>query len=122
MPWIHLALAAVFEIAFASSMKASDGFRRPLWTAITVVAVIGGMWFLGLALRALPVSAAYPIWVGVGAIGTVAIGVFAFGESVTPAKALSVVLIVIGVVGLKLSTASAPPEPASVAETTASDA
>lgn len=110
MPWIHLALAAVFEIVFASSMKASDGFRRPVWTLVTAVAVIGGMWFLGQALRALPVSAAYPIWVGAGAIGTVAIGVGCFGESLSGVKVVSVLAIVLGVVGLKVSTGT-PPAP-----------
>ncbi len=110
-PWIHLALAAVCEITFASSMKASAGFRHPGWTALTIVAVAAGMWFLGLALKALPVSAAYPIWVGVGAIGTVTIGVAFFGESLTPLKLASVLAIVLGVVGLRLATPGTEPGP-----------
>jgi len=121
-PWIHLALAAVCEITFASSMKASDGFRHPGWTLLTVVAVAAGMWFLGLALKALPVSAAYPIWVGVGAIGTVTVGVTFFGESLTPLKAASVLAIVLGVVGLRLATPATDPSPAPAVAAAAHDA
>lgn len=104
MSWYYLALAAGFEIAFAMSMKLSEGFTKPYWSLATVVGVVGGIGFLTLAMRTLPVSVAYPIWTAVGSIGTVALGVLLLGESFTLLKAVSIVLIVLGVVGLRAGT------------------
>lgn len=101
--WLFLAAASVFEIVFAASMKASQGFTRPAASAVTVLAVIGGIGFLTLAMRTLPVSVAYPIWVAAGALGAVFLGALAFGEVLTPLKLASVAVVVLGVVGLKLS-------------------
>ncbi len=104
MAWFYLALAAGFEVTFALSMKQSNGFTQ-LWPSlITVVAVIAGIGFLTLALKTLPVSVGYPIWVGVGALGTVLIGVLVLGEAVNPMKIISVCAIALGVVGLKVAT------------------
>lgn len=103
MAWVYLALAAVFEVLFAMSMKASDGFTRPLATGITALGVVGGMVFLALALKSLPVSVAYPIWTAVGTLGTVLFGYLLLGESLTPLKLVSAAAIVLGVVGLKAS-------------------
>lgn len=103
MAWIYLGLAALFEIVFAASMKASKGFTVPGPSILTVFGVIGGIGFLTLALRSIPVSVGYPIWVGIGAAGTVVLGAAMFGESLTLAKIISVTLICAGVVGLKLS-------------------
>lgn len=103
MPWIYLAIAAVFEIAFALGMKYSDGFSRLGPTLATVVAVIGGIGFLTLALKDLPVSVAYPIWTAVGTLGTVVLGVVLLGEALTVAKVVSAVAIVAGVAGLKVT-------------------
>ncbi|MGF1649838.1 MAG: DMT family transporter [Hyphomicrobiaceae bacterium] len=105
LAWIYLALAVLFEIAFALSMKASKGFTV-LWpTLLTVVGVIGGIGLLTLALRTLPVSVGYPVWVGAGAIGTVLLGHLMFGEPLGFVKLASVALIAIGVAGLKASAA-----------------
>ncbi len=104
MAWLLLLLAAVFEIAFALSMKASDGFTKLAPTAITVVSIVGGLWFLGLAMKTLPVSVAYPVWVGLGALGAVGLGVLLFDEPMTPLKLLSVIAIAAGVAGLKIAS------------------
>ncbi|MEP1961811.1 MAG: multidrug efflux SMR transporter [Tateyamaria sp.] len=103
MAWFYLALAAVFEVIFAMSMKYADGFTNLKASAVTVIAVIAGIGFLTLALRDLPVSVAYPIWTAVGTLGTVALGFVFLGESLTLMKALSALAIVVGVVGLKVS-------------------
>lgn len=103
MAWIYLALAAVFEVIFAMSMKYSEGFTRPLASLVTVVGVIGGLGFLTLALKTLPVSVAYPIWTAVGTLGTVTLGYLMLGEALTPLKIASAGLIVAGVAGLKMS-------------------
>ncbi|HEP9904015.1 TPA: multidrug efflux SMR transporter [Pseudomonas aeruginosa] len=101
MAWFHLLVAAAFEVAFAMGMKFSNGFSR-LWPSLlTVVAAIGGIYFLTLALRELPVSVAYPIWTAIGSLGTVFLGVLLLGESLTAVKLVSVGLIVAGVAGLK---------------------
>ena len=103
MAWIYLALAAVFEVAFAVSMKMSDGFTRTGPTVVTIASVIAGLWLLALAMRDLPVSVAYPIWTALGAIGTIVLGWLWLGEALTPLKLVSVALIVAGVAGLKVS-------------------
>ncbi|HED8775464.1 TPA: multidrug efflux SMR transporter [Pseudomonas aeruginosa] len=101
MAWFHLLVAAAFEVAFAMGMKFSNGFGT-LWPSLlTVVAAIGGIYFLTLALRELPVSVAYPIWTAIGSLGTVFLGVLLLGESLTAVKLVSVGLIVAGVAGLK---------------------
>lgn len=102
--WTYLLIAALFEIAFAIGMKLSDGFSRPLPTALTAVAVVGGIVFLTLALKELPVSVAYPIWTALGALGTVAIGAAFLGEGFSLAKGLSVLAIVAGVMGLRATS------------------
>ncbi len=82
-------------------MKYADGFTR-LWPSlITVAAAVGGVYFLTLAMRELPVSVAYPVWTAIGSLGTVLLGVVLLGESLTLVKLLSVGLIVAGVAGLK---------------------
>ncbi len=101
MAWIYLAIAAAFEIAFAMSMKYADGFTRPLPTVVTAVSTIGGVGFLTLAMRTLPVSVAYPIWTAVGTLGTVFLGFLLLREPLTPMKLLSALAIVAGVAGLK---------------------
>jgi quaternary ammonium compound-resistance protein SugE len=102
--WIYLGLAVVFEIGFALSMKASDGFTV-FWPSVgTVLGMIASISLLTLALRTLPISVGYPIWVGAGALGTVIFGTILFGEAMTPLKAASAALIVIGVIGLKVAS------------------
>lgn len=103
MAWLYLGLAAIFEVGFALSMKASKGFTV-FWPSVgTVFGVIGGIALLTLALRTLPVSIGYPIWVGAGALGTVIFGALFFGESVNALKIVSVALIASGVAGLKIA-------------------
>ena len=104
MAWVYLGLAAFFEVVFAMGMKYADGFTKPVPTAITVVAVVCGLGFLGLALKTLPVSVAYPIWTAVGTLGTVMLGYLFLGEALTPLKAVSALLIVAGVAGLKMAS------------------
>lgn len=102
MAWVMLMVAAVFEVMFAVSMKYAEGFTRPLPTVVTVLAVIGGIFFLTLAMRQLPVSIAYPIWTAIGTLGTVFFGFVLLGEALTLTKLVSVALIIAGVAGLKV--------------------
>lgn len=101
MAWAMLMVAAVFEVMFAVSMKYAEGFTRPLPTVVTVFAVIGGIFFLTLAMRQLPVSIAYPVWTAIGTLGTVFFGFLLLGEALTLTKLASVALIIVGVAGLR---------------------
>ena len=97
-------IAGLFEVAWAVGLKYTDGFTR-LWPTVgTVLAMAMSLWLLGLAMRTLPVGTAYSVWVGIGAIGTVILGIALLGESADPGRLISVGLIVAGVIGLKLAT------------------
>lgn len=104
LPWIYLFFAAIFEITFVLSMKASEGFTKPIPSIVTVLATIFGIGLLGLAMKSIPASVAYPIWTGLGTMGTVVFAVYMFGEELSLIKIISIVLILAGVVGLKIST------------------
>jgi quaternary ammonium compound-resistance protein SugE len=104
MAWIILVIAGLFEVGWAIGLKYTEGFTR-LWPTVgTVLAMMISLWLLGVAMRSLPVGTAYSIWVGVGAIGTVALGIVLLGEPANPARLISVALIIAGIVGLKLAT------------------
>jgi quaternary ammonium compound-resistance protein SugE len=103
MSWLLLLFAGLFEIAWALGLKYSEGFTR-LWPSVlTVCALIASLTLLGLSLRQLPLGTAYAVWSGIGALGTVTLGVLLFGESVSPLRLVSVGLILIGITGLKLA-------------------
>ncbi len=103
MSWLLLFFAGLFEIAWALGLKYSEGFTR-LWPSVaTVFALTTSLTLLGLSLRQLPLGTAYAVWSGIGALGTVALGVLLFGESLSPLRLLSVGLILIGITGLKLA-------------------
>ena len=106
MAWVYLAVAAVFEVAFAASMKASEGFTRFWPSAATAVAVVGGISCLTLALRTLPLAVGYPVWVGIGTVGTVLLGAILFHEPLTAARVVCVGLVLAGVIGLKLTVSA----------------
>ena len=103
MSWIILFFAGLFEVGWAVGLKYTDGFSRPLPTALTIVAMAISLGLLGLAMKELPLGTAYAIWTGVGAIGTVIAGIILFGESMALFRMASVALIIAGLVGLKVS-------------------
>lgn len=105
MNWIILIVAGLFEVGWAIGLKYTEGFTR-LWPTVwTIMAMIISLGLLGIAMKALPVGTAYSIWVGVGAVGTVILGIVLLGESASVTRMISVTLIVAGIIGLKLSTA-----------------
>ena len=103
MSWIILFFAGLFEVGWAVGLKYTDGFSRPLPTALTVGAMIISLGLLGLAMKELPLGTAYAIWTGVGAVGTVIAGIILFGESMALFRLASVALIIAGLSGLKIS-------------------
>ena len=104
MAWFILVIAGLCEVGWAIGLKYTDGFTR-LWPTLgTVTAMALSLWLLGVAMKSLPVGTAYSVWVGVGAVGTVILGIVLFGEPANPARLISVMLIIAGIVGLKLAT------------------
>lgn len=103
MSWIYLLLAGLFEVVWAVGLKYSDGFTR-LWPSVgTLLAIIISLSLLGLSLKELPISTAYAIWSGIGAVGTVILGIFLFGEAVSALRLVCIALILTGIAGLKLT-------------------
>ena len=104
MDWIVLVIAGLFEVAWATGLKYTEGFTR-LWPTVwTIVAMAISLWLLGIALKSLPVGTAYSVWVGVGAVGTVVLGIALLEEPADAARLISVGLIIAGIIGLKLAT------------------
>lgn len=101
--WIYLFLAALFEVGWALGLKYTDGFTRPLPTALTAASMVASLALLGLAVKTLPLGTAYAVWTGIGVVGTVAFGAALLGEPVNAIKIACVALILLGVAGLKLA-------------------
>ena len=102
MSWFVLVLSGVLEAVWATALGRSEGFTKPVPTAVFGVALVASMAGLALAMRDLPVGTAYAVWVGIGAVLTVAWAMATGGEPVSVAKVLFLVMIVAGVVGVKL--------------------
>ena len=104
MAWTLLILAGLFEVGWAIGLKYTEGFSR-LWPTIwTALAMIISLWLLGIAMKSLPVGTAYSIWVGVGSVGTVILGIVLLGEPANAPRLISVALIIAGIIGLKIGT------------------
>ena len=102
MAWTYLVIAGLMEIAWATGLKYSEGFTKPLASVVTAILMIASFYFLSLALKTLPIGTAYAIWTGIGAVGTAIIGIILFGESREALRIICMLLIVAGIVGLKL--------------------
>ena len=103
MEWLLLFAAGVFEIVWAVSQKYSVGFSRPGPTAITLVAASISFVLLGLAMKNIHLGTAYAVWTGIGIVGTALLGVLLFAEPVTLSRLFFLGLILVGIIGLKLS-------------------
>ena len=103
MAWLLLLLAGLFEIGFALSLKASDGFSKLLPSLLFVVFAIVSLVLLNFAIKSLPIGTAYAVWTGVGAAGTAILGMVVLGEPVLATRIVSIGLIIAGVIGLQLT-------------------
>ena len=99
--WLILVVAGVFETGWAVGLKYTQGFTRVGWSIATGVMIVISMGLLGVAARYLPLGTAYAVWTGIGAVGTVVLGIMLFGESAAVARLACVGLIIAGIVGLK---------------------
>ncbi len=100
--WIILGLAGLLEVVFAVALKQSRGLSHLPMALLAGVAMLCSLALLALAMRSIPVSAAYAIWTGIGAIGTVTAGILLFGEPASVLRVTSLTLILAGMVGLKI--------------------
>ncbi len=103
MSWLILIIAGLLEVVWAVGLKYTHGFSRLTPSVITLVAMVASMALLSWAMKTLPVGTAYAIWTGIGAVGAVITGILLLGESASPARLVSLLLIVCGIIGLKLS-------------------
>jgi quaternary ammonium compound-resistance protein SugE len=102
MAWIYLFIAGLFEIGWAVGLKYTEGFTK-LWPSfITIAVMILSFYFLSSAVKTIPIGTAYAIWTGIGAVGTAILGIILFGESKELIRIFFILLIVIGIVGLKI--------------------
>lgn len=101
--WTYLVVAGLLEVGWAIGLKYTDGWSRPVPSAVTLVLLGFSMWFLALAARDLPIGTAYAVWTGIGAAGTAVLGMALLGEPRTAWRLASLALIVTGVVGLKFA-------------------
>lgn len=103
MSWFILVVAGLLEIAWAIGLKYTDGLRRPLPTALTIAALAASVALLAVAARDLPIGTAYAVWVGIGALGAAILGVALFDEPVTAPRVLFLGLLLVAIVGLRLT-------------------
>ncbi|WP_336708751.1 MULTISPECIES: quaternary ammonium compound efflux SMR transporter SugE [unclassified Cedecea] len=104
MAWIVLLIAGLLEVVWAVGLKYTHGFSR-LWpSVITIVAMVVSIALLAWAMKTLPTGTAYAVWTGIGAVGAAITGILLLGESANPMRLASLALIVVGIIGLKLST------------------
>jgi quaternary ammonium compound-resistance protein SugE len=104
MAWLMLFIAGLLEVCWAIGLKYTEGFTKPWPTALTLLAMVVSMGLLGLAVRTLPIGTAYAVWTGIGAAGTVIVGILLLGEPASLPRLGCVLLIGAGIVGLKLLT------------------
>ena len=103
MAWIWLLVGGLFEVGFTTSLRFVDGFRNVPWTIAFLVSVAISMALLEHAARTIPRGTAYAVWGGIGAIGTVAVGMLWFGEPATTVRILLIFVIVAAIAGLRLT-------------------
>ena len=101
--WLVLVIAGLFETGWAIGMKYSEGFTKTWPSLWTGAAMLISLWLLAVAMKSLPVGTSYAVWVGIGAVGTVIMGIMLLGEPANAARLISVALIIAGIIGLKLS-------------------
>lgn len=100
--WLILVIAGLCEVGWAIGLKYTEGFSRVGPSIATVAAMIISIGLLGIAMKELPVGTAYAAWTGIGAIGTVLLGIVLFGDSASPSRLICVALIMAGIIGLKV--------------------
>ena len=106
MAWVYLIVAGILETGWAIGLKYTEGFTRPVPSVLTILAIAASMFLLALAAKTIPIGTAYSIWVGIGAVGAVILGIILFDEPRDFARLAFVGLLIVSLIGLKLTTNS----------------
>lgn len=104
LSWFSLIIAGLFEVVWAIFLKNSKGFSELIPSILFIVTLVISMVLLAYSMRSLPLGIAYPVWTGIGAVGSVLVGIVFFKEGANPQKIIFLLLILIGIIGLKLSS------------------
>ena len=105
MAWVFLGIAGLMEVFWSTCLKLSEGFTKLGFSALTVVGMLVSFGLLSQAMKTLPLGTAYGIWTGIGALGAVLVGILLFREPVTAPRLLFMALLLIGIIGLKITSA-----------------
>lgn len=103
MAWILLIIAGILETGWAIGLKYTEGFTKPIPSALTILGIIISMYLLSVAARTLPIGTAYAVWVGIGTAGAVILGIVLLGEASSPARLFFLGLLMVSIVGLKIT-------------------
>ena len=105
--WIFLIIAGFMEPCWVYTMEKSDSFRIPKWAVLTAVLIVVDLYLLSVVMQTLGAGISYAIWTGIGAVCTFLMGIFIYKESATPIRALLIMMIIAGIVGLNLTSGAA---------------
>jgi quaternary ammonium compound-resistance protein SugE len=103
LAWVALIIAGLLDVAWAVAMKYAEGYTRLGWSLVSLALLGAFVFLLGRALEALPVGTAYAVWTGIGAVGTVVMGVLLFGETLNPIRVGGIALVILGITALKMA-------------------
>jgi quaternary ammonium compound-resistance protein SugE len=104
MDWINLIIAGLLEVVWASSLKYTEGFTKPLPSLLTLATITASFILLAQALKTLPIGTGYAVWTGIGVVGTAIVGSVFLGESRDLPRFICIGLIVLGIVGLRFTS------------------
>lgn len=102
--WLSLIIAGLFEVVWAIYLKNSKGFTEVTPTIMFIITLFISMGLLAYSMRSIPIGIAYPVWTGIGAVGTIIVGIFIFKEEVSLQKFIFLGLIIAGIIGLKVTS------------------
>lgn len=105
MAWVTLGIAGIFEVVWATCMKYSKGFTKLSWSLLAFAGMAVSFFLLARATKTLPLGTAYAVWTGIGALGSVIVGIILFKEPVTAGRLIFAALLLIGIIGLKITSA-----------------
>ncbi|MCH4058087.1 MAG: multidrug efflux SMR transporter [Lactobacillaceae bacterium] len=104
MSWLFLVFAGIFEVVWATTMKLSHGFSKLPFTLATIFGMIASFLLLAQAIKKLPMSLAYPVWTGIGAVGAIIVGVILFKDQLSPLTWVFVIMLLVGIIGIKVTS------------------
>lgn len=102
MKWLFLIIAGLFEVMWAIELKYSKGFTNLIPSILTIIGLIASFYFLSISIKSWPLGSAYAIWTGIGTVGTVIFSIILFKETVNIMQIFCIILIVVGIIGLKM--------------------